>query len=112
MQRQQCGNCAVDQRLCFHYIGSTIPLIPKSVFKSLAISCGCSARFVSDLVGNPEGWLCWNAAHISGSPDIRSTKKLDKSKRQHSKEFFLTFVRKSYHAWFYTIKTFDMIKNL
>ena len=24
------SNCAADQRLCFHYIDSTIPLLPKS----------------------------------------------------------------------------------
>ena len=26
---QLCGNHKADQRLCFHYIGSTIPLLPK-----------------------------------------------------------------------------------
>ena len=29
------GNCEADQRLCFHYIDSTIPLLPKSEISSL-----------------------------------------------------------------------------
>ena len=49
------SNCAADQRLCFRYTESTIPLLPKiRNFKPLAIFCGCTARFVSDLVENPE----------------------------------------------------------
>ena len=49
------GNREADQRLCFRYTDSTIPLLPKSeIFRPLAIFCGCTARFVSDLVGNPE----------------------------------------------------------
>ena len=52
------GNCATDQRLCFHGdIDSTIPLN----FKSLAIFCSCTARFVSNLVGNfLATWLIFN----------------------------------------------------
>ena len=42
---QLCGNRTADQHLCFRYIDSTIPL---------ASFCGCTVRFVSDLVGNPE----------------------------------------------------------
>ena len=44
------GNCTADQCLCFHYIGSTIPQLPK--FQ--AIFCNCTAQIVSDLVGNPK----------------------------------------------------------
>ena len=44
------GNREADQRLCFHYSDSTIPL-PRN-FKLLAIFCSCTARFVSDLFGN------------------------------------------------------------
>ena len=33
-------------------------------FKPLAIVCGCTACFVSDLVGNPEDMFSHNAAHI------------------------------------------------
>ena len=29
------GNCEADQRLCFHYTESTIPLLPKSEISSL-----------------------------------------------------------------------------
>ena len=53
------SNCEADQRLCFHYTDSTIPLLSKSkIFQPVTISCDCTARFVSDLVGN----------HIVGFP--------------------------------------------
>ena len=56
------SNCAADQRLCFRYTDSTIPLLPKSeIFKPLAILCGCTAWFVSDLVEDP---FSQNEAHI------------------------------------------------
>ena len=59
------GNREADQRLCFRYINSTIPFLSKSeIFKPLAIFCGCAARFVSDLVGNPEDRFSHNEAHI------------------------------------------------
>ena len=48
--KAQISNCAADQRLCFRHIDCTIPVN----FKPLAIFCGCTARFVSDLVGNSE----------------------------------------------------------
>ena len=32
---QMCSNCATDQRLCFRYIESAIPLLPKSKISSL-----------------------------------------------------------------------------
>ena len=48
------SNCAAYQRLCFRYTGTTIPLLSKiQNFKPLAIFCGCTARFVSDLIGEP-----------------------------------------------------------
>ena len=43
------GNREADQRLCFRYKDSTIPLLPKSETKPLSIFCGCTARFVLDL---------------------------------------------------------------
>ena len=52
---QLCGNREADQRLCFRYIDSTIPLF---------IFCGCTARFVSDLVTNPEDRFSQNEAPI------------------------------------------------
>ena len=56
------GNREADQRLCFCYTDSTIPLLPKSKISSLF--CGCKARFVPDLVGNPEDWFSHNEAHL------------------------------------------------
>ena len=32
------SNCAADQRLCFRYTDSTIPLLPKSEISSLKLS--------------------------------------------------------------------------
>ena len=47
------GDSEADQRLCFRYLDSTIPLLSKSeIFKHLAIFCSCTVWFVSDLVGN------------------------------------------------------------
>ena len=54
------GNREADQRLCFRCTDSTIPLLPKSE----AIFCGCTARFVSDLVGNPEDRFSHNEARF------------------------------------------------
>ena len=58
------SNCEADQRLCFRYVDSTIPLH----FPSPAIFRACTARFVSDLVGNhtvgfPTRWL----SHVSST---------------------------------------------
>ena len=57
---QLCGNHAANQRLCFRYTYSTIPLLPMSQ----AIFCGCIDRFVSDLVGKPEDRFSREAAHL------------------------------------------------
>ena len=51
------GNREADQRLCFRYSDSTIPLLPKSE----TLFCACTGRFVSDLFGN----------HIVGFPTRR-----------------------------------------
>ena len=62
------GNCKADQRLCFRFIASTIPLLPK-----YKISIGdCTARFVSDLVGNPEDRFSHNEAHRISLVSIKS----------------------------------------
>ena len=53
------SNCAADQRLCFRYTDSTISLVSNL----LAILRGCTVRFVSDLVGNPEERFSHNEAH-------------------------------------------------
>ena len=53
------SDCKADQRLCFRYSDSTIPLLLKiRNFKLLALFCACTGGFVSDLVGN----------HIAGFP--------------------------------------------
>ena len=55
------GNRKADQRLCFRYMDSTIPLLPKSEISS--ILCSCTARFVLALVGNPEDRFSHIKAH-------------------------------------------------
>ena len=58
------GNRLADQRLCFRYMNSTIPLLPKSEISSLiAIFFCCKAWFVSDLFGNPKHRFLHEAAH-------------------------------------------------
>ena len=61
-----CENKDADQRLCFRYMDSTIPLLPIKIrnFKPPAIFCGCTAWFMSDLVGNPEDRFSHNEAHM------------------------------------------------
>ena len=54
------GNREADQRHCFRFIDSTIPLLSKP----LAIFCGCTAGFVSDMIGNLEDRFSHNEAHI------------------------------------------------
>ena len=59
------SNRAADQRLCFRYIDSTIPLLPKlRNFMQLAIFCGCTVWFVLNLVGNALDRLSHDVAHI------------------------------------------------
>ena len=59
------GNREADQRLCFCYTDTTYPLLSKSEnFKLLAIFCGCTARFVWDLVGNLKDRFSHNEAQM------------------------------------------------
>ena len=65
---QHRSNREADQRLCFRYSDSTIPvlLILLRNFKLLALSCACTGWFVSDLFGNhivgfPTRWLKYSA---------------------------------------------------
>ena len=55
-----------DQHLCFRYTDGTIPLLSDSEISSLyiAIFCGSTVPFVSDLVGNPEDRFSHNEAHF------------------------------------------------
>ena len=57
---QLCGNRTTDQHLYFHYTDSTISLL----MKPLAIFCGCTARFLSDMVGTPEDRFSHNEARM------------------------------------------------
>ena len=54
------SNCEADQHLCFGNTDSTISLLLKSEISSF---CGCTDRFVSDLVGIPEDRFSRVAAH-------------------------------------------------
>ena len=57
------SNREADQRICFRYTDSTIPLLPKSEISSLYPSSVAVVRFVSDLVGNLEDRFSQNEAH-------------------------------------------------
>ena len=56
------GDREADQRLCFCYTDSAIPLLPN--IKPLAIFYGCTALFVWDQVKGPENRFSNNEAHI------------------------------------------------
>ena len=56
------GNRKADQRLCFRYTDPSTFLIRN--FKPLAIFSGCTTRFVSDVVGNPEDRFSQNDAQL------------------------------------------------
>ena len=52
-RRSACSNCEADQRLCYRYMNSTIPLLSKSEISSLqSSSVFVQPQFVSDLVVN------------------------------------------------------------
>ena len=53
-----------DQRLCFRYTDSAIPLLSISDFKPLAIFCSYTAWFELDQVGIPEDRFSHNEAHM------------------------------------------------
>ena len=63
------GKCKADQRLCFPYTESTIPLLP---VEPLAILYGCTAWFVWDLVGNPKDQFSHNEAHMGNSLQLQT----------------------------------------
>ena len=54
------SNCETDQRFCFRYMDSTLPLLSKSEISSIS----CTDRFVLDLVRNPEDRFSHVAAHL------------------------------------------------
>ena len=66
------SNYEADQRLCFCYTESTIPLLSKSKISSrLAIFCDCIGWFMSqsDIVRNPKDQFSHEAAHTSNIPE-------------------------------------------
>ena len=74
MQKQRHRPAAAYQCFGFLFIDSTIPQLHKSEIKPLAIFCGCTARFVSDLVGNPEDRFSHDAAHMCpGKNKVKAT---------------------------------------
>ena len=73
------GNRQADQRLCFRYTDSTVPLLSKSEISSLFCG-GCTARFLSDLVGNPEDRFSHNEAQITQG---RQYRKLNENEQQN-----------------------------
>ena len=63
---QMGGNHKADELLCSRYIESTLPLLPKSKISNLsAIFCGCTAQYVSDLMGIPKDMFSHDTAHFS-----------------------------------------------
>ena len=50
-RKMQISFAVTDQRLCFHYTDSTIPLFIYSSFKPLAIFCAWTAQFVYIVFG-------------------------------------------------------------
>ena len=58
------GNREADQRLCFRYTDSTIPLLLKSKISSLQPSSVAVQPGLSDLVGNPEDRFSHSGAHM------------------------------------------------
>ena len=50
---------AADQRFCFRFIESTLPVLPISEIS--AILCDCTAQFLSHLVGKADNRFCRDA---------------------------------------------------
>ena len=76
---QLCGKREADQHLCFRYTDRTVPLLsPK--FQASSHLCGCTARIVSDLVGNPEDRFSHNEAQITQG---RQYRKLNENEQQN-----------------------------
>ena len=63
------GNREADQRLCFRYTDSIYNASTSYIrnFKSIAIWYGCTALFVSDLVGNHKDRFSRDAAQLEDS---------------------------------------------
>ena len=76
------SNCAADQRLCFRYADSTIPILSKSEFQAFSHLL----RLYSPVcVGNPEDRFSHNEAQIT--QPILSTKRKRKPLRTETTVF-------------------------
>ena len=58
------GNHEADQRLCFRYIDSTIPLLSKSKISSLKPSSVADRLVCVGAGRQPECWFSHEAAHL------------------------------------------------
>ena len=58
------GYREADQRLCFPYTNSTIPLLSKSEILSILAFSVFVHPVVPDLVGIPDCWFCHTKVHI------------------------------------------------
>ena len=77
-QYQLCGNSKADQRLCFHYRDSTIPLLSilNQNLQPLAIFSSCTALFESDLVRNHNvGFLMSQLMYIEIKRNVKKGRK-------------------------------------
>ena len=59
------GNRKADQRLCFRYIDSTIPLLSKSEISSLWQSCVAVQPGLCRIGRKPECWFSHDADHFA-----------------------------------------------
>ena len=57
-------SCAVTAQLISAFVFATKIVQPLYFLNTLATFCGCSARFVSDLVGNPEDRFSHGASQM------------------------------------------------
>ena len=64
-ENKDADNREADPCLCFRYMDSTIPLLPKCGISSLLQTSVAVQLFVSDLVRNPEDRFFHNEAHFS-----------------------------------------------
>ena len=61
---QLCGDCEADQRFCFRYMDSTIPLLSKSKISSLEPSSVADSSVCVGPVQKPCLWFSHEGAHI------------------------------------------------
>ena len=67
---QLCGNREADQRLCFHYKDSTIPLLSKSKISSL---------YLSSVAVQPSLCGTWSETPKTGFPTMRLISRVQKT---------------------------------